>query len=150
MALRELPSLGLVWERRLPRQPPSVEAQSVRCLDHNGIAYVFASNGGDPRWLPRATLLRVSPTTTTVLYRGAARSIAFGGDVGYINAGRWGERIGRIQLHSGQVTPVTTGPSYTTRLVLSPDGSALATQVWGDDLTQVPGNQRRGSGPHRR
>jgi hypothetical protein len=150
VALRELPGLGLVWERPLPRQPPSVYVESVRCLDGEGTGYVFASNGGDPRWSPRATLLRVSRTTTTVLYRGAARSIAFGGDVGYINAGRWGERIGRIQLHSGQVTPVTTGPSYTTRLVLSPDGSALATQVWGDDLTQMPGDERRGSGPHRR
>jgi hypothetical protein len=147
VALRELPGLGLVWERRLPRQPPSINAQSVRCLDGDGTAYVFASNGGDPGWSPRATLLRVSHTTTTVLYQGAARSIAFGRDVGYLNEGRWGERIGRINLHSGQVTPVITGPRYTTRLVLSPDGSALATQVWGDDLTQMPGDDRRGSWP---
>jgi hypothetical protein len=136
LALRELPGLDLVWERPLPRQhplprqPPSVDAESVRCLDGEGTGYVFASNGGDPGWLPRATLLRVSRTTTTELYRGAARSITFGGEVGYVNEGRWGERIGRINLHSGQVTPLIRGPRYMSSLVLSPDGSALATQAW--------------------
>jgi hypothetical protein len=119
-----------VWERRLPRQPPSISAQSVQCLDGTGTGYVFASNSGDRCWSPTATLLRVSRTTTTVLCRGAARSIAFGRDVGNVNEGRWGEAIGRISLHSGQVTPVITGPRYMTRLVLGPDGSALATQVW--------------------
>ena len=132
LALRDLPGLGMVWERRLPRQPPSIYAESVRCLDGEGTALVFASDGGDPRWSsPPATLLWVSRTTTTVLYRGAARSITFGSDVGYVNEGRRGEKIGRINLHSGQVTPVIRGPEYTTRLVLSPDGSALATLVWG-------------------
>jgi hypothetical protein len=147
VALRELPGLGLVWERRLPRQPPSVYAESARCLDRDGTAYVFASNSGDPRWSPRATLLRVSRTTTTVIYRGLARSITLESDVGYVNEGRWGERIGRINLHSGQVTPLIRGPRYTTRLVLNSDGSALVTQVWGDDLTQVPGDDRRGARP---
>jgi hypothetical protein len=147
LALRELPGLRLLWERPLPRQPPSVSAQSVKCLNGTGTGYVFAANGGDPRWSPQASLLRVSRTTTTVLYRGAARSIAFGRDVGYVNEGRWGEAIGRINLHSGQVTPVLTGPRYMTRLVLGPDGSALATQVWGDDLTRAPGGDRRGSRP---
>ena len=110
LALRKLPDLRLVWERPLPRQPASVYADSLRCLSGNGSAYVFASNGGDPRWSPPATLLRVSPTTTTVLYRGTARSIAFGPDVAYLNAGRWGEQIGRIDLRSGQLTPVTHRP----------------------------------------
>jgi hypothetical protein len=64
-----------------------------------------------------------------------------------VNAGRWGEEVGRINLDSGQVTPVTAGPRYMTRLVLSPDGSALATQVWGDDLVRVPGNDKRGARP---
>jgi hypothetical protein len=119
----------------------------VKCLGGDGSAYVFASNGGDPSWSPRATLLRLSPTTTTVLYRGAARSIAFGHDVAYINAGRWGEEIGRIDLRSGQVTPVITGPRYMTRLALRPDGLALATQVWGDDLVRRPGQTNRGTRP---
>jgi hypothetical protein len=34
-----------------------------------------------------------------------------------------------------------------TRLVLGPDGSALATQVWGDDLTRAPGGDPNGSRP---
>jgi hypothetical protein len=119
----------------------------VRCLGGDGSAYVFASNGGDPTWSPRATLLRVSPTTTTVLYRGAARSIAFGPDVAYINAGRWGEEIGRIDLRSGRVTPVVAGPRYMTRLALCPEGLALATQVWGDDLVRRPGERNRGTRP---
>jgi hypothetical protein len=147
LALWELPELRLLWERRLPAQPPSISAQSVQCLDGTGTGYVFASNGGDPRWSPQATLLRVSHATTTVIYRGAARSIAFGGDIGYLNEGHWGKAIGRINLHSGQVTPVLTGLRYTTRLVLGPDESALATQVWGDDLTRVPGGDRRNSRP---
>jgi hypothetical protein len=42
---------------------------------------------------------------------------------------------------------VITGPRYTTRLVLRPDGSALATQAWGDDLTRTPGDDDRGSRP---
>jgi hypothetical protein len=143
LALRQLPGLEMVWERLLPRQPPSISAQSVQCFDGTGTGYVFASNGGDPRWSsPQATLLRVSHATTTVIYRGAARSIAFGTDVGYVNEGRWGEAIGRINLDSGQVTPVITGPRYTTRLVLGPDGAALATLVWGDDLIR-PGGDRR-------
>jgi hypothetical protein len=149
LALRELPGLRLVWERDLPRQPPSISAQSVQCLDGTGTGYVFASNGGDPSWSPTATLLRVSPTTTKVLYRGAARSITFGPDVGYVNAGRWGEAIGRINLRSGKVTQLLTGPRYMTRLVLGPDGSALATQVWGDDLTRAPGEDPNGSRPPR-
>jgi hypothetical protein len=147
LALRELPDLRLVWERPLPPQPPSVYADSVRCLGGDGSAYVFAANGGDPRWSPRATLLRVSPTTTTVLYRGTARSITFGADVAYINEGRWGEQIGRIDLGSGQVTRVITGPRYMTRLALRPDGLALATQVWGDDLVRRPGERSRGARP---
>jgi hypothetical protein len=146
LALRELPDLRLVWEHPLPRQPPSVYADSLRCLGDDGSAYVFAANGGDPRWSPRATLLRISPTTTTVLYRGTARSIAFGPDVAYLNEGRWGEQIGRINLRSGQLTPVLTGPRYMTRLALRPDGSALATQVWGDDLVQ-PGQNTRDPRP---
>jgi hypothetical protein len=72
LALRDLPDLGLLWERLLPRQPPSISAQSVQCLDRTGTSYVFASNGSDPSWSPQATLLGVSRTTTTVLYRGAA------------------------------------------------------------------------------
>jgi hypothetical protein len=147
LALRELPGLGLVWERPLPRQPASIYTEALTCLDGGGTGYVFFSNGGDPRWSPKATLLRVSRTTTTVLYQGAARSIAFGSDVGYVNEGHWGEDIGRINLQSGQVTPVITGPRYTTRLVLRPDGSALATQAWGDDLTRTPGDDDRGSRP---
>jgi hypothetical protein len=146
LALRELPDLRLVWERPLPRQPPSVYVDAVRCLGGDGSAYVFASNGGDPRWSPRATLLRVSPTTTIVLYRGTARSIAFGPEVAYLNEGRWGERIGRIDLRSGQVTPVLTGPRYMTRLALRPDGVAVATQVWGDDLVR-PGQNTRNTRP---
>jgi hypothetical protein len=147
LALRELPDLRLVWERPLPPQPSSVYADSLRCLSGDGSAYVFASNGGDPRWSPSATLLRVSPTTTTVLYRGTARSIAFGPDVAYLNEGRWGEQIGRINLRSGQLTPVLTGPRYMTRLALRPDGLALATQVWGDDLVQQPGQNNRSPRP---
>jgi hypothetical protein len=147
LALRERPDLRLVWERPLPRQPASVYADSLWCLGGDGSAYVFASNGGDPRWSPRATLLRVSPTTTTVLYRGTARSIAFGPDLAYLNEGRWGEQIGRIDLGSGQLTPVLTGPRYMTRLALRPDGLALATQVWGDDLVQQPGRNTRGPRP---
>jgi hypothetical protein len=42
---------------------------------------------------------------------------------------------------------VITGPRYTTRLVLRPDGSALATQAWGEDLTRTPGDDDRGSRP---
>jgi hypothetical protein len=147
LALRELPGLRLVWERPLPLRPLSISAQSVRCLDGTGSGYVFAVIGGDSRGFPQATLLRVSRTTTTVLYRGTARSIAFGGDVGYVNEGRWGEAIGRINLHSGQGTPVVTGPRDMSRLVLAPDGSALATYVWGEDLTQIPGGDRRGARP---
>jgi hypothetical protein len=147
LALRKLPGLDLVWELPLPPQPPSISPQSVQCLDGTGTGNVFASNGGDPTWYPTATLLRVSRTTTTVLYQGAARSIAFGRDVGYVNEGRWGEAIGRINLHTGQLTPVITGPRYMTRLALDPDGSALATQVRGDDLTRMPGGDRSGTRP---
>ena len=123
VALRELPSLGLVWERRLPRQPPSVEAQSVRCLDHNGIAYVVASNGGDPSWSPQATLLRVSRTTTTKLYQGAARSIAFGSDVGYVNDERRGSR-----------------PSQAVIIDLKPSPPQVRTTILGPTTQTVPGN----------
>jgi len=124
-----------------------VNAESVQCLAGDGSGYVFASNGGDPRWSPLATLLRVSSTTTTVLYRGTARSIVFGSEVAYLNGGRWGEQIGRIDLGSGQLTPVLTGPRYMTRLALRPDGLALATQVEGDDLVQQPGRTNRGPRP---
>jgi hypothetical protein len=147
LALRELPGLGLVWERPLPRQPASIYTEAPKCLDGGGTGYVFFSNGGDPRWSPKATLLRVSRTTTTVLYQGAARSIAFGSDVAYVNEGHWGEDIGRINLQSGQVTPMITGPRYMTRVVLRPDGSALATQAWGEDFTRTPGDDNRGSRP---
>ena len=88
LALRELPGLGVVWERPLPRQPASIYTEALKCLD--------------------------------------------GGGTGYVNEGHWGEDIGGINLQSGQVTPVITGPPYTTRLVLRPDGSALATQAWGN------------------
>jgi hypothetical protein len=124
-----------------------VNAESVRCLGGDGSGYVFASNGGDPSWSPQATLLRVSSTTTTVLYRGTARSIAFGPEVAYLNAGRWGEQISRVDLRSGKLTPVLTGPRYMTRLALRPDGLALATQVAGDDLVQEPGQSNGGSRP---
>jgi hypothetical protein len=137
LALRELPGLRLLWERLLPPQPPSISAQSVQCRDGTGTGYVFASNGGNPDWSPQATLLRISHATTTVLYQGTARSIAFGGEVGYLNEGRWGEVIGRVNLHSGQITKVLTGPRNMTRLVLGPDGSALATQVSSDDAART-------------
>jgi hypothetical protein len=142
LALRELPGLRLLWERLLPPQPNSINAEAVQCRDGTGTGYVFASNGGDPGWSPQATLLGVSQATTTVLYQGTARSIAFGRDVGYVNEGRWGEVIGRVDLHSGQRTPVLTGPRHMTQLVLSPDGSALATQVASDDAARPSGDRR--------
>ena len=101
----------------------------------------------------RETLLRVSSPATTVLYRGAARSIAFGRDVGWVNEGRWGEAIGRINLRNGKVTPVLTGPRYMSRLVLRPDGLALASQVWGGGDVTSPGGHAVTSAapaPHRR
>lgn len=130
LALRKLPGLDLIWEQVLRGMPRSHDPMELTCLDRRGAAYVFTSDRGEP--VARSRLLRVSRGKTSVLYRGSARSIAFGEGIAYVNEGSWGRDISRLNLRSGQVTPVITGPRYTSHLVLSPDGSALATQVWGD------------------
>jgi hypothetical protein len=130
LALRKLPSLEVVWERHLPRATRRHGPTAVTCLNERGEAYVFGSTGREP--VARSRLWRVRRDATQSVYRGSARSIAFARRVAYVNEGSWGEEVGRLDLLSGEVTPVARGPRYTGELALSPDGSALATTVWGD------------------
>jgi hypothetical protein len=123
VAVRELRSMRVVRSRPVPAGG-GAGAGAIGCGDRRGErVHVFVTNLDVPE---RARLLRAGPGAVTTVWRGTATAGSFAGRVAYVNRGRRGEDVARIELASGRATRVARVPSWTGALVRSPDGRLLA------------------------
>jgi hypothetical protein len=96
IAIRELPSLWLVREQRLPKREYGVA--SLRCVDGHGERLALFSSGPDARGL----LARISPRSVAMMWRGAAFYASYSRQRAYVQVlARGGTRIVAVDLRTG-------------------------------------------------
>jgi hypothetical protein len=124
LAIRELPRLRVVAERRLPLSWGGRAPAGVWCRD--GLArdvVVFATDLNRPQGSAR--LLRLRGSAFVTFWRGTALAATFSGDRAFLASGARGERLLSVALNGDQ-KHLARVPRSTGSLALSPDGSRIA------------------------
>lgn len=125
--VRDVSSLEVVRTVELPvGRRRGLDVESLTCLDDDGRrAAVFATSYGEPK--ARGVLLLVDGNDVEVVHEGTGRSATFAGRDAYVQQGRWGRRLTRVDVVTGTSRFVTRLPGrFSTQLALSPDGRRLA------------------------
>jgi hypothetical protein len=131
VAVRELPGLRLLWQRRLRR----VSVDAPHCLDRLGerVAVFASDEAADGR------LVHVRPAGARTIWRGSAFYASFRGRIAYVQALRNGTTILAVDAWTGDARSlgsVRVDGAY--QLVLNRVGTHLA----GDSFTEGVGNPR--------
>lgn len=126
VAVRELPTLRLVRERRLRNR--YFDTSALRCLDANG-DNIVAFWGSGPAIERRARLIRITPTKISTIWQGIAWYASFRGRTAYVQVLRDspGTTIVAVELRTGTAEELGTVLRNEIRqLAPNPAGTRLA------------------------
>jgi len=132
VAVRELPSLRLLWQRRLPMR---IGVATLHCLDALGNRLgVFGSDEG-----ANGRLLRLTPRGTATAWRGPAFYASFKGREAFVQVLRNGTTIVAVDVGTGTTRRLGTVPvNGVQQLVFNPARTKLA----GESHIEGVGNPR--------
>jgi hypothetical protein len=133
MVLRDTSTLEVVETIALP---DGRKADRVWCLDEGGDHIVFASvRYREP--LSKSWVYRLQDGALEPLYQGTATWPNLVGDELFVTEGRYGRRVGVVDLATGDKTFVAKVPRYPGGVSVSPDGTKLAASAGGDNETLI-------------
>jgi hypothetical protein len=133
MVIRDTSTLEVVRAIALPE---GRKADRVWCLDERGDHIVFASvRYGEP--LSKSWVYRLQEGSLESLYEGTAKWPNLVGDELFVTEGRYGRKVGVVDLATGDKTFLAKVPRYAGGLSVSPDGTKLAASAGGDHETLI-------------
>ncbi len=137
MTVRELPSLRLVREVRLPLSR-AFSPGGILCRDPGaGEVVVFATTAGSAR-SASSRLLRIRGSRVSVLHRGTGYACGFGRARAFVNSGTLGRNLVSVDLVGGKQRTLARVPAATGPLALRPDGKRLAGVAYAAPIGSSP------------
>lgn len=133
MVVRETSTLEVV---RTIALPDGRKADRVWCLDQGGDNIVFASvRYREP--LSKSWVYRLQGSSLESLYEGTATWPNLVGDELFVTEGRYGRKVGVVDLATGEKAFLAKVPRYAGGVSVSPDGTRLAASAGGERETLV-------------
>lgn len=127
LVTRRLRDLKVVRRRAMPRD----EVFAFACRDRAGRRLAVVDGLFDEPAPVRSRLRLLGDGPPRMLRRGRIGSATFIGDAAYLDEGRWGQDLVRVDLRTGTADAIARVPFIPGGWDLSPDGRHLATTAFG-------------------